>query len=159
MPGTLIGIARRPRSRAPMEKVDAAHVSTGGGLSGDSKGVKFPKRQITILQRELWETALFTLGNPPLEWTARRANLLVENIHLPRGIGSRLRVGPAELEVTAQTTPCARMDELWPGLRRALAPDWRGGITCKVVQDGHIALGDQVEIVVELPERKVHLLG
>jgi MOSC domain-containing protein YiiM len=159
MPGTLIGIVRRPRSRAPMEKVDAAQVSRGRGLSGDSKGVKFPKRQITILQRELWETALFTLGNPPLEWTARRANLLVENIHLPRGIGSRLRVGPAELEVTAQTTPCARMDELWPGLRRALAPDWRGGITCKVVQDGHIALGDQVEIVVELPERKVHLLG
>jgi MOSC domain-containing protein YiiM len=63
------------------------------------------------------------------------------------------------LEVTAQTTPCARMDETWPGLRRALAPDWRGGVTARVITGGAIALGDPVRVVSEVAPPKVHLPG
>lgn len=142
-----------------MEELSAAMISIAAGLSGDSKGVKFPRRQITLMERELWEAALFTLGNPDLPWTARRANLLVEGISLPRGIGSEIGVGTVRLEVTAQTTPCARMDEIWPGLRRALAPDWRGGVTARVIAGGEIALGDPVCILREIAPHKVHLPG
>jgi MOSC domain-containing protein YiiM len=159
MAGRLIGIARREISRAPMEELDHASITREAGIAGDSKGVKFPKRQITLLERELWEAALFTLGNPDLAWTARRANLLVADIHLPRGAGSIVMVGAVRLEVTAQTSPCARMDELWPGLRRALAPDWRGGVTCRVLEGGDIALGDSVEVLREIIPPKVHLPG
>lgn len=142
-----------------MEELTDAAISVDAGLEGDSKGLKFPRRQITLMERGLWEAALFTLGNPDLHWTARRANLLVEAISLPRGIGSEIGIGPVRLEVTAQTTPCARMDEIWPGLRRALAPDWRGGVTARVIQGGRIRLGDPVRILREVAPHKVHLPG
>jgi MOSC domain-containing protein YiiM len=36
------------------------------------------------------------------------------------------------------------MDEQCPGLKRALQPDWRGGVSCTVLQGGAVALGDEV---------------
>jgi MOSC domain-containing protein YiiM len=159
MSGRLTGIARRERSRAPMECLAQAEITVEAGLLGDSKGLKFPLRQITILQRSLWEETLFALGNPDLHWTTRRANLLVEDIQLPRGIGSELSVGPVILEVTAQTVPCAQMDHAYQGLRKALAPDWRGGVTCRVLEGGTIKAGDAVIIRREVPQHKVHLTG
>lgn len=159
MAGRLIGIARREKSRAMIETLQLAEITSEAGLAGDCKGVKFPLRQITLLQRELWEAALFTLGNPDLDWTVRRANLLVENINLPRGIGSEIAVGGVLLQVTAQTSPCAQMDHAYQGLRRALAPDWRGGVTARVLSSGMISIGDEVRIRHETLERKVHLPG
>jgi MOSC domain-containing protein YiiM len=159
MAGTLIGIARRNKSRAPMEELSHVWLSPDVGVQGDSKGTKFPKRQVTLLSRELWEAALFTLGNPDLHWIARRSNFLVEGLHLPRGPGSLIRVGPVTLEVTAQTTPCARMDEMWSGLRQALAPDWRGGVTARVTECGTVTLGDPVSVLREVAPHKVHLPG
>ncbi len=159
MAGTLIGIARRPVSRAPMEELSHVAVSPDFGIEGDSKGIKFPKRQVTLLQRELWEEALLALGNPDLHWTARRANLLVEGVHLPRGAGSEIAIGNVRLEVTAETTPCARMDEMYQGLRRALAPDWRGGVTARVLEGGVISLGDPVTVLREVVARRPHLPG
>jgi MOSC domain-containing protein YiiM len=70
-----------------------------------------------------------------------------------------VRVGPVVLEVTYPTTPCKRMDEARAGLLRALYPDWRGGITCRVVEGGAIALGDAVDVRVSPPERKIRLPG
>jgi MOSC domain-containing protein YiiM len=51
------------------------------------------------------------------------------------------------------------MDEARAGLLRALYPDWRGGITCRVVEGGDVALGDAVDVLVAPPERKVRLPG
>ena len=149
--GRLIGIARRPRSRAPMEEIAFVDVATGGGLDGDHKGLKFPRRGVTILAREDWEAAIAGLadlaGPVPLPWTTRRANLLVEGVVLPQAKGAILRVGPLLLEVTAETYPCSRMEAAHRGLLRALGPDWRGGVTCKVVEGGRIEAGDRVVIV------------
>ena len=112
-----------------------------------------------MLAREAWEAALEALGASGIDWTARRANLLVEGAALPRAAGGVVRIGAVVLEVTGQTSPCSRMEEVRPGLLRALAPDWRGGITCRVVADGAVALGDPVEILVSPPERKISLPG
>lgn len=149
--GRLIGIARRPARRAPMVLVEAADVAAGFGIDGDHKGARFPKRGITILAREDWEVAIATLadlaGPVPLPWTARRANLLVEGVDLPQAPGAILAIGPLRLEVTAQTYPCRRMDEAHPGLLKALAPDWRGGVSCRVLEGGRIALGAAVSVM------------
>lgn len=143
--GNLIGIARRPRSRAPMEEIETALVSTKTGLEGDCKGAKFPRRQITILAREDWEAACEALvPAATLTWTVRRANLLVEGVRLPRAKGARMWVGPVELEVTAETYPCRQMEKAHAGLLKALGRDWRGGVTCRVVRGGRIGLGDPV---------------
>lgn len=155
--GRLIGIARRDGRRRPMERIEQVRVAADGGLEGDHKGIKFPKRGVTILAREDWEAAIAELadlaGPVPLPWTERRANLLVEGVQLPKSIGSVLVVGGVRLEVTAQTYPCRRMDEAHQGLLKALAPNWRGGVSCSVVEGGVIALGDEVRVIAR---RKPH---
>jgi MOSC domain-containing protein YiiM len=149
MTGRLIGIARRDRKRAPMEELDRVLVEDDAGLEGDYRG-RFPNRGVTVIAREAWEAALADLDDAnELPWTLRRANLLVEQIELPREPGHLIQVGGALLRITGETDPCGRMEEQRKGLMAALTPDWRGGITCVVVQGGEVALGDQVKIVEE----------
>jgi MOSC domain-containing protein YiiM len=152
--GRLIGIARRPARRAPLQEIAEGLVSITAGLEGDTKGAKYPRRQITVLACEDWEAALAELGSD-LPWTARRANLLIEGVDLPRAVGSVLRVGAARLEVSGQTYPCVRMEEVCPGLLKALAKDWRGGVTCRVLAGGLIRTGDPVQVPVRRPPEPV----
>jgi MOSC domain-containing protein YiiM len=163
MAGRLIGIAGRSSRRLRMQEIDAVEIAAGAGLEGDYKGTKFARRGVTVLAREDWERALAELadlGGPlVLPWTTRRANLLVENVRLPRARGAVLRIGSVLIEVTYPTQPCRRMDEAHQGLLRALHPDWRGGITAKVVTGGTVRLGDAVEIVSSPPERTISLPG
>ncbi|HEY8246261.1 MAG TPA: hypothetical protein VIG38_03135 [Hyphomicrobium sp.] len=95
MSGRLLGIARRPERRASMQTVDSIDISLEAGVAGDHKGAKFKRRAVTILAREDWEAALADLGptDEPPDWTARRANLLVEGVRLPRAISATLRIG------------------------------------------------------------------
>ncbi|MCA0432335.1 MAG: MOSC domain-containing protein [Proteobacteria bacterium] len=161
MIGRITGLARRPVSRAPMEELQSGLLTIDKGLFGDCKGSKFPERQITIMSAEDWQAAMNELsgpaGTPELPWTARRANVLVEGIRLPRGIGSVVALGNCMLKVTEETYPCSRMNEVHPGLLSALAQEWRGGITCKVLTGGPVALGLPVRIVAAMPEFKVRL--
>jgi MOSC domain-containing protein YiiM len=159
MSGRLIGIAWRSARLAPMETGGEVDISLDAGVDGDHKGRKFKRRAVTILAREDWEAALSELAADgtevgDLDWTVRRANLLVEGVRLPRAIGATLRVGPVLLAVTYPTTPCARMDEARQGLRKALHPNWRGGLTCLVAEGGHVKIGDEVLIVQSPPERQ-----
>ena len=149
--GELIGIARRPRPWAPMEVIDAVGIASGGGLEGDHKGLEFPRRGVTILALEAWQAALLDLtdlaGPVPLAWTVRRANFLVRRLVLPQATGAIITMGAVRLEVTAQTYPCSRMEASHSGLLRALAPDWRGGVTCRVIVGGQVALGATVGVL------------
>ena len=148
-PGKLVAIARRGASRAPMEELGEAAVSPEEGLDGDSRGARrfaSGARQVTVVSRESWEAACAALG-AVVPWTTRRANLLVEGLDLAETTGKRLKIGPVELEVTQETGPCTRMDEQVQGLTAALQPDWRGGVSCRVVAGGAIKVGDPVALV------------
>jgi MOSC domain-containing protein YiiM len=145
-----------------MQEIAAGVITVDGGLEGDHKGPKFPRRRITVLAREAWEEALADL--PPVDgapvrlpWTTRRANLFVEGVRLPRARGGILRVGPVKLEVTYPTQPCRRMEEAYTGLLKALHPDWRGGVTCQVLEGGAIAIGDEVEVLLSPPKHVMRL--
>ena len=153
----IIGIARRGKSRAPMEKLQKATISTEMGLLGDCKGSKFPERQITILAIEDWKATLALLNDIDLDWTVRRANLLVIGIVLPRGRGSKIAIGDVVVEVRGQTSPCQQMENTQKGLRKALSGDWRGGVSCRVINGGDIKIGDSVKIILEIPETIIRL--
>lgn len=134
---------------------DSGEIAVDAGLVGDHKGPRFPKRRITIMAAEDWAAALHDIGLEPDEiaWTTRRANLLTRGIRLPRAAGAILRIGAdVRLHVTGQTVPCRRMDEAMDGLRRALAPHWRGGVTCSVGVGGHVRAGDEIEVMTSPPE-------
>lgn len=144
MTGRLLGIARKSKSRAPMEELQGAELTPETGLEGDYRG-KLRRRQVSVLSREAWEETCKTHGKD-LPWTTRRANILIEGLELKESKGARLRIGNAVLEVHCETDPCSRMDDASPGLRKALEPDWRGGVCCRVISGGEISVGDSVEI-------------
>jgi MOSC domain-containing protein YiiM len=142
-----------------MQEIAEGLITVAAGLEGDYKGARHPRRQITVLAREAWQAALAELGAAGLAWTTRRANLLVEGVELPRGRGGLLQVGPVRLEVTGPTHPCIRMEQACEGLLRALARDARGGVTCRVLVGGHVALGCPVEVLSQGRERAPRLPG
>lgn len=127
-----------------METVDRADVTVEAGVEGDSRG-RPDERQVTVLTRESWQAACDELGQSP-PWTTRRANILIEGLRMEGKLGRTIRIGELELEITGETDPCNRMEEQVAGLRRALTPDWRGGVTCRVRRSGSVAVGDAVSL-------------
>jgi MOSC domain-containing protein YiiM len=98
-----------------MEEITKGAISLEAGLEGDFKGAKYPHRQISVLAHEDWQQALAELDVTDLPWTTRRANLLITGITLPKCRRGTLYIGPVRLEVTAQTYPCARLEEAHAG--------------------------------------------
>jgi MOSC domain-containing protein YiiM len=147
--GTLLGIARHDRPRGPMETVDAVEIGLETGVRGDFRGALKPgrnKRQVTVMTAECWRAAIDELG-ASIPWELRRVNLLVDGLVLENTKGAMLRFGEdVVLEVTGECDPCSRMEEIAPGLKAALLPHWRGGVTTIVRAAGHIAIGDSVRI-------------
>lgn len=153
--GRLLGIARHDRPRGPMEVLDHVAVSAAAGVQGDFRGAvrpgRKPRRQVSLIEAESWEAALADLGragDADLPWWIRRANLLTQGIRLPREAGAVIAIGTSlRIEVTTECDPCSRMEELAPGLKAALMPDWRGGVLGRVIADGDIAVGDDIRII------------
>jgi MOSC domain-containing protein YiiM len=142
---TLLGIAIKPRDKGPMQVLDGALLSREHGVEGCRSG-KPGRRQVTLLSLAAWQAACRELGID-LPWSARRANLLVDDLPLQQRIGAQIHIGEAVLEITGETDPCKRMAALHPGLFDALAKEWRGGVTCRVVAGGVLTSGCTVVLV------------
>ncbi|MBI3633077.1 MAG: MOSC domain-containing protein [Candidatus Vogelbacteria bacterium] len=145
----LKGIAIKKIHRGMLEILNAADITIDAGIIGDYRGAKPGKRlrQVTVISEESWNDTCDEVGQQ-LPWETRRVNLLISGIKFgPDNVGQKLRIGQdVILEITGETTPCGRMDESIPGLMNALRSDWRGGVTCKVIEGGTIKNGDKVSI-------------
>lgn len=142
---TLEGIAYRHKPKAMMLESRGLEVSPERGIAGDCRG-RPGKRQVTVLSLESWQKACAEVDTD-LHWTTRRANLLVRGLAFgPESVGKVIRIGDVRLEITRETDPCRRMDQAHPGLKRALSPGWRGGVCCRVIKGGWLAIGDQVQM-------------
>jgi MOSC domain-containing protein YiiM len=128
-----------------MELLSEARVTREAGIDGDYRGTR-ESRQVTILAEPGWRAACAEVG-ADLDWTTRRANLIVADVDLRNTQGAAIRVGEVVLEVTGELGPCQRMEEACAGLRKALTPEWRGGVTCRVVAGGAIRIGDPVTLL------------
>jgi MOSC domain-containing protein YiiM len=152
MTGRLAGIARHDRPKGPMETVDHVAVTAAEGVHGDFRGglaATKPgrKRQVSLIEAECVSAALAESG-AVIDWSDCRRNLLVQGLRLPREQGLRVRIGDTlVLEITGECDPCERMDALHEGLRAAMTPDWRGGFLGRVIEDGEIAVGDDIRIL------------
>ena len=152
MAGRLAGIARHDRPKGPMETVDHVAVTAAEGVRGDFRGglaATKPgrRRQVSLIEAESVTAAMAEAG-AVLEWSDCRRNLLVQGLRLPREEGLRVQIGDSlVLEITGECDPCERMDALHEGLRAAMTPDWRGGFLGRVIEDGEIAVGDDIRIL------------
>jgi len=142
--GTLLGIAIREASRAPVKEQQQVEVAMRHGIVQDYYGTG--QRHVTLLDLGQWQEALAELG-VDLPWYTRRANLLIAGIDLSATVGRRLQIGTCRFGIGGETTPCYRMDELHPGLRQALSPHMRGGVWGQVLQGGPLRVGDSVQVL------------
>jgi MOSC domain-containing protein YiiM len=141
--GTLEAIWVKRVRRGPMDAAPAAELIAGRGMVGNADQGR--RRQVTLIELEAWQELMSTLG-ASLSPSTRRANLMLSGIRLRQTRGHILQIGECRLEIFGETRPCERMEEALPGLRRAMAADWRGGVFAAVLQGGVIRVGDEVRI-------------
>jgi MOSC domain-containing protein YiiM len=140
--GRLEAIWVKRMKLGPMDPVGEARVVAGKGIVGNAN--QGGRRQVTIIEREVWDDLMRETGGALPPWT-RRANLMVSGVSLARTRERVLRVGGVRLLISGETKPCERMEEALPGLRAAMFPDWRGGAFARVLDDGTIRVGDGIE--------------
>jgi len=125
-----------------MDAMESVDLVPGRGVAGSAD--QGGRRQITLLEHEVWEALMGELESAAGPET-RRANVLVSGIALRESRGRALRLGPATLRVLGEVKPCGQMEAAVPGLRAAMFPDWRGGAFAEIVEGGKVSVGDVVE--------------
>jgi MOSC domain-containing protein YiiM len=143
--GKVIGIAARKNAGEEMVVYASVNVTFEKGVGDEQRGKDKADRQVTIMTLENWNDTCADLGRK-LHWATRRANILIEGIDLANTTGQHLKIGNFFLEITGELAPCYKMDEEFKGLAKALTPNWRGGVTCKILSEGALNEGDQVVI-------------
>jgi MOSC domain-containing protein YiiM len=144
----ITGLAIKPAQRVPMVLVQRVGVSVHAGIEGNfvrQEDEKWEDRMVTLLSHNQWNKAEDDLGLQ-VPWETRRANIRIMNVWFTAGhIGQCLKLGDAVvLEITGETTPCKLMDKFVPGLRGVLEPEFRAGVTCRVIQGGVVSIEDPV---------------
>jgi MOSC domain-containing protein YiiM len=139
--GKLQAIWIKRMKRGPMDPARSAKLLAGRGIIGNAN--QGGKRQVTIIEQEVWDELMAKVGGslPP---STRRANLMVGGIGLSNSRGRILQVGPCRIRINGETKPCERMEEALKGLRQAMYSDWRGGAYGEVIDCGEISVGDSV---------------
>ncbi len=141
----IVGIATRPKTQQAMQLHESANVSVEHGIEGDYRS-RPGSRQVTVMTAKQWHLACQQI-DVELPWTIRRANILISDWEFSQSdIGKIILIGNVKLQICAETEPCRKMDQQHDGLRKALEPDFRGGVCCKVLSSGTIRCSDSVSI-------------
>ncbi|MCB1706126.1 MAG: MOSC domain-containing protein [Halioglobus sp.] len=144
-PGALEWIGLRPERRAPLREVRQALAIAGCGLEGDHRAAKTPGsgRQVTLISREFIQQTAHFLGRDDIDPGILRRNLVVSGINLHALRHQQFTIGGALFEAGALCHPCSRMETAL-GAGGVAAMLGHGGLCCRILRGGTIAIGDTV---------------
>jgi MOSC domain-containing protein YiiM len=141
-PGRVERLWVKRAHRGAKDARESIELVAGGGEQGSAD--RGGRRQVTLLEREVWDALMRDLGRDAGPET-RRANVLVSGIDLRASRGRVLRLGGTRIRIGGEVKPCERMEEAVAGLRAAMYPEWRGGAFGQILDGGIVAVGDSVE--------------
>ncbi|MBI1184677.1 MOSC domain-containing protein [bacterium] len=136
-------ITYRPERVASPVAVDKIEALESQGLAGDHYKKNGGKRQVTLIQWEHIMAVSSYMNIDELSPLLLRRNIITKGINLLALKGKKFSVGAAVFEYTGECHPCSRMEEnLGQGGYNAMRG--HGGITCRVLSSGSIAIGDAI---------------
>lgn len=133
----------RPGGAHPVMEHEEIELVAGKGIPGDRffSWKDDYKGQLTLIDLAVIEEVRDHAGRPELPATAFRRNVVISGADLNALIGKRFRLGAALLEGSEECRPCYWMD-------RACGKDGtedlmrgRGGLRCRILEDGALRLG------------------
>lgn len=143
--GIVKAICISPKRGTEKQRIDEGHFIKEFGIEGDAHGGSW-HRQISLLSYDKVE--VFNQQGADVEDGAFGENLVVAGIDfsvLP--VGTRLRAGSAELEMTQIGKECHSHCNIYKRMGDCIMP--REGVFARVIKEGMIRSGDIMEV--ELP--------
>ena len=146
-PGTLRWIGLRTARRAAMTAPTQAVAVVDRGLEGDHRINKTPGsgRQVTLISIEFIAQTAHFLGRDEIDPALLRRNLVISGINLHALRHQQFTIGDALFEAGALCHPCSRMEEAL-GKGGIAAMLGHGGLCCRILRGGPIAIGDKVQV-------------
>ncbi len=137
----------------PMQALDGADVTAGGGIDGDRYATargewSYDPRlcnEVTLVAAEALEAALTETGVDLRDGRSRR-NLTTVGVDLDALVGREFLVGEVRLRGDRPCHPCPYLDGVTEAGARAALTD-RGGLRATVVSGGRLHVGDAVQPV------------
>jgi hypothetical protein len=104
--GRLEAIWLKRMRRGPMDAVERAVLKAQQGLVGNTD--QGGRRQVTLLEREVWQALMAQVGATLLP-SRRRANLLLSGIRLVNSRKRVLGIGMCRIRSLGETKSCDRL--------------------------------------------------
>ena len=141
--GRVVALHLNVEHRAPMQPVDSITAVAGGGIEGDRHATVREDRlgyQVLLIDRETLESLDLAAGDVRENVTTAGTDLV------SLAGGDKLALGSEVLlQISKPCAPCSRMDEIRPGLQRAL--EGRRGMLASVVSGGTVRVGDEIRVL------------
>jgi len=161
--GSVVAVCKKAEPGIPKLEVDAIKLVENLGIEGDYHSGEFVRhrylakkdptrpnnRQVLIIDK----TILSNLADQGIElqpgWMGE--NIILDGISvMTLPLGTQLEIGESVLEITEVRNPCYQLDEMHPGVLKAVetsgpGPDHRNaGMLTSVVRGGWVHRGDFV---------------
>ena len=161
--GSVVAVCKKAEPGIPKIEVDAIQLLENFGIAGDYHAGEFVRHRYLAKkdptrpnQRQVLLIDTTILAEIASQEIHLKPGMMGENIILDGitvmtlPLGTQLEIGDAVLEITEVRNPCYQLDEMHPGLLKAVetsgpGPDPRNaGMLARIIKGGWIRPGDVV---------------